>query len=134
MQEEAPYQLVGNERHVTLDSQGANVPEWGYVISGDGPTQVIWVDANGLADFCGLRVGDQILKVNGRDVSRMSRPDVVAVLQLFTVRAVLVVKQASALPPRRAAGPRAPMPSRAARVCVRVSCGVNMLPAVQARP
>ena len=43
------------------------------------------------------RVGDQILGINGKDVSRMSRVDVVQILQLFTVRAVLDVKQVRSL-------------------------------------
>jgi hypothetical protein len=88
-----PGTIAAGQRRVVLDTFGAPNNGWGFVLAGDFPTQVVWVDVGSIADFCGLRVGDIILQLNGRDVSRMSKVDVVGALKLFSIRADLVVQQ-----------------------------------------
>ena len=45
---------------------------FGFTIHGDGPTYVIGVKRSGLAHSAGVSPGDQVLELDGHDVSDMS--------------------------------------------------------------
>ncbi|GFS22824.1 glutamate receptor, ionotropic, delta 2 (Grid2) interacting protein, a [Elysia marginata] len=52
---------------------------FGFEIYGNGPSYVISVQKGSMADKCGLRPGDQLLELNGCDVTAMSQQQIRAV-------------------------------------------------------
>ena len=67
----------GPVREQTLEMPLRLLNKWpksfGFEIYGNGPSYVVSVQKGSMADKSGLRPGDQLLELNGRDVTAMSQ-------------------------------------------------------------
>ncbi|XP_051790282.1 delphilin-like [Erpetoichthys calabaricus] len=65
--------MVGNDLNLSMPASNQGWPEdFGFRISGGGPCYILSVDEGSSAHVAGLRPGDQILEIEGQNVSSMT--------------------------------------------------------------
>jgi S1-C subfamily serine protease len=58
---------------MTTTNDSLQWPElYGFWIYGNGPSFVIWVEPASISETAGIRIGDRVVELDNRDVSRMS--------------------------------------------------------------